>query len=250
MRNFLLALSFLTIIPAYGNRLASEKEMAFSLYFYPLVGFVIGGLLAVTAYLAHILSLGLAGDVMVVVLWIIITGAMHMDGLMDSADGLFSGRDRERKLEIMRDSRIGAMGAVTMAAILLLKLSFLYQLPLEHKLLALFIAPALGRLVMVYAISFFPYARSESGLGNSFGAKKGKEKLVGAAVLLLLGSIAVGGWQVLLPLILTVGIMILIARWIAGRLGGLTGDNYGALCESTETVLLMVTVIILSYLAI
>ncbi len=247
MRNFLLAMSFLTIIPTYGQRLASEKEMAFSLYFYPLVGFLIGGLLAAVAYLAHWLSMGLAGDALILVLWILITGAMHMDGLMDSADGLFSGRDRERKLEIMRDSRVGAMGVVSMAAVLLLKISFMNQLPLEQKLLALFIAPALGRWAMVYAISFFPYARSGPGLGNSFGTKKGKEKVAGAAILLLLGALGAGGWKVLLPLIISVGVMIIIARWMSGILGGLTGDNYGALCESTETVWLMVMVIMMSW---
>jgi len=243
--NILLAISFLTIIPAYGNRIAGEKDMVNSLYFYPLVGFIIGGVLAFTAYITEYLSLGLAGDALIIVVWIIITGALHLDGLMDSADGLFSGKDREKQLEIMRDSRVGAMGVVILAAVMLLKLTFLNEIPCGDKYWVLLIAAAAGRWAMVYAISFFPYARSEPGLGNSFGGNQDKTKItVVAALILLAGAFLAGHSQSLIILAITVVLMMLVARWLAGCLGGMTGDIYGALCELTETLFIIITVIL------
>ena len=243
MASFLLALSFLTIIPAYGNKVAGEKEMANSLYAYPLVGLFIGGFLALAAYVSDILSLGLGGDALIVVLWIILTGGLHMDGLMDMADGLFSGKDRERKLEIMRDSRVGAMGVIALGAVLLLKFSFLASLPLQYKMLALLLAPVIGRAAMVYSVVYFPYARSKPGLGKCFGEKAGKGKFLGAlAFTLVVVFIAVGpmGIGLALATLLTAAI---IAKGVSSMLGGQTGDTYGALCEVSETIFLIAIVI-------
>lgn len=248
MRNFLLALSFLTILPVYGNGMADEKEMAASLYFYPLAGFVIGLFLVVSAYLTDCLSLGWAGDVVILLVWTVLTGALHLDGLMDSADGLFSGRDREQKLEIMRDTRVGAMGVVALVVVLLLKLSFLNELAFDAKIIALFVAPAAGRWVMVYAVNTYNYARSGPGLGNVFGPYKGINKIIGSGLILITGTFLAGGYQALLLLLGTALGAVLLARWIAGRLGGLTGDTYGALCECTETIFIILTALLLPFI--
>ncbi|HHW62287.1 MAG TPA: adenosylcobinamide-GDP ribazoletransferase [Syntrophomonadaceae bacterium] len=245
MRNFLLAISFLTILPAYGEQRADEKDMAASLYFYPLVGFVIGLFLVGSACIANWLSWDLAGDVLILVVWIVLTGALHLDGLMDAADGLFSGRDREQKLEIMRDTRVGAMGVVALAVVLLLKLSFLHELTFASKIMALFIAPAAGRWAMVYAVNTYQYARSGPGLGNVFGSYKGNNKIIGAGLILIAGTVLAGGYKALLVLLVTMLGAVLMARWIAGCLGGLTGDSYGAICECVETLFIIFTVLLL-----
>ncbi len=249
MNGLLLAISFLTIVPVYGNRQAGEKDMAYSLYFYPLTGILIGLLLAGVAYLAEILSLGWAGDAVIIVIWIIITGALHLDGLMDSADGLFSGREREKKLEIMRDSRVGAMGVIAFGAIMLLKFTFLGSMTYTDKLWVLLISPALGRWVMVYAVSCFPYARSGPGLGKSFGSINGAGKTLGAAIPLLVALLLLVKWEIFIIMALTVFAVVAMARWMAGSLGGLTGDTYGALCEVTETLFIVVTVIAMKLFA-
>lgn len=246
MRSFLLALSFLTIIPAYGSRVAGEKEMANSLYYYPLVGFIIGGFLGALAWLSDLLRLGSGGDALIVVAWIVISGGLHLDGLMDSADGLFSGRDRERKLQILKDSRVGAMGGIALVAVILLKFAFLTSLPYEYKLWALLIAPAAGRCFMVYEVLLFPYARSGPSLGKCFGAEVGKAKIVGATLLLVIGAYMAASLMGIWTVMITAVPMVIIARWIDRALGGHTGDTYGATCELSETLFLIIVAISIS----
>ncbi len=243
MSAFLLALNFLTTLPVYPRRVADDQEMAASLAFYPVVGLIIGGLLAGMAYLTHFLSLGLSGDVLVVVLWIILTGGLHLDGLMDTADGIFSGRERERKLEIMRDSRIGAMGAVALLTLVLLKISFLNALSYSNVIKVLVIAPALGRSMMLYAIYCYPYARQGPGLGQIFAGQAKKLHLVIALLLLMAAAYLLTGTTGLVLLALTIVAAGIITAWIARILGGQTGDTYGAVCEITEALLLVFTVL-------
>jgi adenosylcobinamide-GDP ribazoletransferase len=238
-----LALSFLTIIPAYGNQVADDKEMAKSLYYYPLVGFIIGAFLALLAWLSHLLGLAWGGDALILVSWIIISGGLHLDGLMDSADGLFSGRDRERKLEIMKDSRVGAMGGIALVSVVLLKFTLIASLDYADRLWVLFLTPAVGRCFMVYAVLLFPYARSGPGLGKCFGDLIGKDKLVGATLILLVGAVLAAKLAGVVFILLTAIPISLVAIWISHSLGGQTGDTYGAICEVSETMFLVVTTI-------
>jgi len=239
---FRLAVSFLTIVPAYSDR-ADEKEMALSLYYYPVVGFLIGAGLALIAWLSNWLQLGWGGDAVVIVSWIVISGGLHLDGLMDSADGLFSGRERDKKLEIMKDSRVGAMGGIALVSVVLLKFALLTSIPYPAKLGALLIAPAMGRCMMVAAILLFPYARTGPGLGKCFGPDAGKEKLWGAIAFLLLGTILAAQLLGFVFIAITALLVSQAALWINNVLGGQTGDTYGALCEITETVFLLTTAV-------
>ena len=242
MHSLLLAISFLTIAPVYGNRIANDREFANSLYYYPLVGFIIGMILFAVSRLSELLGPGIAAEAMIILAWVMVTGALHLDGLMDSADGLFSGRDRERKLEIMKDSRVGAMGAITLVVVILLKLAFLDNLLITDKAWVLLVAPAVGRFMMVYAICRYPYARSGGGLGAAFGGEAGLPKLAGAALLLLAGSWLAQAWTALTAVIITIGLGALIAAWIARQLEGVTGDSFGALCECCETIFIITAV--------
>ncbi len=245
LSSLLLAISFLTIIPVY-EKTAREEEMANSLYFYPLVGFIIGGVLAFFVFLGHSISLGWGADAFIIVLWIIITGGLHLDGVMDSADGIFSGRDRKKKLEIMKDSRVGAMGVITFGALILLKFSFLSLLEYSDKLWVVLLAPATGRFLMVYSIVFFTYARSGPGLGKAFGNQAGKVKFFGAALVLLIGGFLAANLTGLLIIAVVVFISALIAAWIGYVLGGQTGDTYGAICEVSETLFIMAAVLVVA----
>lgn len=217
--------------------------MALSLYYYPVVGFLIGAGLALIAWLSNWLQLGWGGDAVVIVSWIVISGGLHLDGLMDSADGLFSGRERDKKLEIMKDSRVGAMGGIALVSVVLLKFALLTSIPYPAKLGALLIAPAMGRCMMVAAILLFPYARTGPGLGKCFGPEAGKEKLWGAIAFLLLGTILAAQLLGLVFIAITALLVSQAALWINNVLGGQTGDTYGALCEITETVFLLTTAV-------
>lgn len=245
MRSLLLAISFLTMAPVYGNRIADDREFANSLYFYPLVGFIIGIILYLVARVTEMLGPGLAAEALIILVWVAVTGALHLDGLMDSADGLFSGRDRERKLEIMKDSRVGAMGAVALVVVVLLKLAFLDNLAPVDKAWVLLVAPATGRFMMVYAICHYPYARPGGGLGAAFGGQAGWPKLIGAALLLVAGAWWAYNWTALAAMVVTVGLGMLAVSWMARQLGGVTGDIFGALCECSETVFIIAAVFLL-----
>lgn len=242
MGSLRLAISFLTIIPAYGNRIADDREMANSLTFYPLVGLLVGAFLALLAYLFHWLALGISGDALLIVAWIIITGGLHLDGLMDTADGLFSGKDRDRKLEIMRDSRVGAMGVMALAALLILKLSFLNGIPYPEKIWVLVLAPALGRCMLLYACCLYPYARSGPGLGKTFAEQASKLHIIIATIILLAACLYLHGIYGLVFVLIAAFIVLGVMAWIGRILGGLTGDTYGAVCELAETVFIMTVV--------
>lgn len=249
VRSLLLAISFLTIVPAYGKRVADQREMAQSLYFYPVVGALIGGVLALLAYLADLLQLGIGGDGLIVVAWLILTGGLHGDGLMDTADGVLSGKERSKMLEVMRDSRVGAMGVMAFAAVLLLKFSFLASLPVHIKMWALFIAPIAGRIMMLYAMLGFPYAREGKGLGNSFGVQSKQKKLqlsVMAGMVFVLTIMLASPHFPLYGLFIGAVACLLsvpLIFWIARKLGGHTGDTYGAVCECSEMIFIVVTVL-------
>lgn len=245
MRSLLLAISFLTIFPVYGNRIADDREFSTSLYFYPLVGFIIGTILLLVGKGAEMLEPGLAAESLVLLAWVAVTGALHLDGLIDSADGLFSGRERERKLEIMKDSRVGAMGAVVLVMAVLLKLAFLDHLAPLDTVWVLLVAPAAGRFIMVYAICRYPYARSAGGLGAAFGGQAGWPQLGAAALVLIAGAWLAFAWTAVLTALIAVMAGMTAAAWIARQLGGVTGDVFGALCECTETVFIIAAAFLL-----
>jgi len=234
MRYFLLALGFLTVIPVGETGTKNGNDMTRSLYFYPVVGLVLGGILAIFYRGTVQLGLGQAGDVIIIVILIILTGGLHLDGLMDTADGIFSSKPRERKLEIMKDSRVGAMGISAFGAVLVLKIALLGEIPPGDKATWLLLMPAAGRWALVFAIYKYPYARKEGGLGSIFDNVDARKLAGASAIFVFAAIIALGVYGALLAFLVYLFARI-VSKTIAGVLDGLTGDAYGALCEVTET---------------
>ena len=232
LNSFRLALSFLTILPVY-KKMASTEELARSVSYYPLIGLLLGLLSAGINFMLHRLGLTMAADVLAIVTMIVLTGGLHLDGLMDTADGLLSGKNRERKLEIMKDSRVGAMGVLAVSIVLLLKMAFLYELTFDLKLTTLVLAPVAGRWAMVYAITRFPYARAGGGLGNVL-KQAGPMQIIVASLTLVVTCISLFGLQGFV----IIGAILVAAMMITGTinkcLGGMTGDTYGATGELIE----------------
>lgn len=235
---FLAALGFLTRFPVPGNNKIDANVLSRAKIFFPVVGAIIGAItagfyLALEPYLPRSVI-----SVLIVALPIFITGGIHFDGLLDTCDGLFSGRSRERTLEIMRDSRVGSMGVIAGVLNVMLRYSILTELPVTILPVLLIAQAVTGRWVMTMALHFFPYARKE-GLGQGFAAEKNVFNIVLSSLLalsIILLTIGAAGTLIALT---AASLSLLVAVWAARKLGGLTGDVYGALNEVAENILLL-----------
>lgn len=258
------ALQFLTRlpVPARWTRPSSRPEADFgrSSAAFPAAGLVVGLLLAAGGWLFGSFLPPWVAAVLLTALWIGLSGALHMDGLMDTADGLLSHRSRERMLEIMKDSRVGAMGVVAGALAVLLRAALLASLldPAAGggslAVLSLAAAPIWSRAFLATAIAGWPYARADSGggLGGLFRAARARHALAAAALAALLTAAALacaGVWPpaeaalaLLAAAAIAYGVGALVAAAVSRKLGGLTGDVYGALNECIELALLLAAV--------
>jgi adenosylcobinamide-GDP ribazoletransferase len=209
-----------------------------------LIGLEIGLLLAGAGQLfSWFLPQGPAAALLLVI-WVGLTGMLHLDGFIDACDGLLPPREPARRLEIMKDSRVGAFGVVGGVLLLLLKFNGLAALSLVDHWSILIAVPTLARWAMTWSIARYPLARVE-GLSVFFkrgvgGRQIGLASAAAAAVtLILLGP------RGLLLIGVTWLTTTLTARFALARLGGLTGDIYGAICELTETLLLLSALLII-----
>ncbi|HET6317047.1 MAG TPA: adenosylcobinamide-GDP ribazoletransferase [Chloroflexota bacterium] len=224
------AVAFLTRFPTP----AVDVRLDAAVPWFPLVGLLLGGILALADIALRQLQVEpLVTSAVLVTLLLALTGALHADGLIDTCDAVFGHASPERRLEIMRDPRTGAFGVVGLVCVVLLKVASIEALPPATRSVSLILAPALGRWAIVVLACVFPYGRA-SGLGLPL--KKGATRTaLGLASIVPLGVCAVawpsGPWLGVLALALA----LLVGRWLMSLLPGLTGDCYGAVCEVVET---------------
>ncbi|MCF8010405.1 MAG: adenosylcobinamide-GDP ribazoletransferase [Clostridiales bacterium] len=237
--NFLLALQFLTRIPVKIKGDVQISHMARAMSFFPFIGLIIG----LAAVLLHILLsffwTEAVSDLITLGFLIVITGNMHIDGLMDSADGLFSGKSREKLLEIMRDSRVGSHGVIAGFLVLMLKFLLLLQLTSELKLVALLIMPVLGRWSQVYGAVAYSYARESRGAGD-FTNYVGMREISWASITtILVCGLLLGFDSLYVIAVVLVGVAVL-DYYVSKKIGGVTGDTLGAVTECSEAIFLLV----------
>lgn len=177
---------------------------------------------------------------------VVLTGGMHLDGFMDTIDGLFSGRPRARKLEIMQDSRVGAFGVTGAICLLLLKYSLLLELPEPAFFKVLLALPVLSRWGMTLAIITFPYARPD-GLGKVYAMQSSMKELAGSTIITIVAVILILGLQGIWLMVLALSVSLLAGKKIVRELGGLTGDTYGFINELLELVMLMAVYLIIHW---
>ncbi len=241
MTALLAALQFLLITPAFIRRPFTASEMGRSVGFYPLVGALLGGLLALAdALFGSAWSIPVR-SALVLTLWIVLTGGLHIDGFLDSCDGLLGGFTPERRLEIMRDERVGAYALAGGVLLLLTMFSALSGIR-DGRWAALLLAALLGRWGISLAILSFPYAR-ESGLGRDIKDHAGASEIILASVT---GIVVVTGIAFALrsfaPFIalLAAGLIYwLSTRFVQRRIPGMTGDTYGAVNMLIEAGVLL-----------
>ncbi len=234
MRGLLLAIGFLTRLPVPERAFDGASVSSSSLAWYPAVGLLMGGLLWMLSWAMASAPPLLAAAVLLAV-WVGLTGALHLDGLADSADAWVGGLgDSERTLAIMKDPRSGPMGVVALVLVLLLKFAALASLPPHNA--ALWLAPLLGRAVLTTAFISTPYVRS-GGLGSALlGASRGAS----LAALLMTGLLCFyDGWLGLRALVVALTVFACWRLACMRRLGGMTGDTCGALTELVEAAVLV-----------
>lgn len=238
MRQFFIALQFLTRIPTPQLTDISEEEAGRSLIFYPLVGLVIGIILASIGWLFADTSHNLQAT-LILIAWIVITGGLHLDGLADSADAWLGGHgDKERTLEIMKDAACGPAGAIALIVALLIKYNTLLILGEQNNWLILIITPVIARAAILVLFQTTEYVRP-SGLGTALA--KHYSRNLGTVLLLCLaaGTILLLGYSGLILLSITLSVVLLMRWLMIRRIGGTTGDTAGAVVEIVEVVILL-----------
>ena len=242
MTGFLIALQFLTRIFVVKQSVWTEKSFGESVKYFPTVGAVLGIFYASIVGAINFFGLPLFTGAVGFAAMIILTGGIHCDGLMDSADGLFSGREREKILQIMKDSRAGSFGAVSIILVAVLEVSTfaeLARLSTWQLCAAIYSAPIIARLMMVVTIGSFPYARAE-GMGKAFAEFTTRRTIIFAAgetILLLLPLFLID--KIFLLCAAAASLVALIVTWsfatfAAEKIGGVTGDIYGAVTTLSE----------------
>ncbi|MCL5999191.1 MAG: adenosylcobinamide-GDP ribazoletransferase [Chloroflexi bacterium] len=235
MKDFLTALTLLTVFPIQLPPLKEGETWSGgrALAYYPLVGLIIGGLLVVARFTLQLLFPSLVTAALLVALWAAITGALHLDGFTDACDALFVPTNRERRLEILHDVHLGAFGAVGLGLLLITKTASVAN---TISFWPILLAPILGRWAIVYTATY-PLARKE-GMGAMFRAGLTRREVIIATVLAALACIACGLFGVIafaLAFLAATG----VARLAVAKIGGLTGDIYGTVCETVELAVLL-----------
>ena len=235
MKRIALAFSFLTVIPVRLKEAPQPGDLGKSLGWFPLVGAILGVLVCAAAAGLPLVFPPLAAAVLSAGLWIGLTGGLHLDGLADCCDGMLNASSRERRLEIMKDPRLGTFGGLGLLLAVLLKIAFLSALPAGELWLAVPLAMAAGRWLLLPAVHQ-PMARP-GGLGAEFSG--------GAARVAWLPALAVMGLltglarvRALLAALAAHAAAWLIFRAARSRLGGMTGDVFGLTVEIAELVVL------------
>lgn len=241
MNGVILALRYLTIVPLprrlAGRPVTDLRTLGGAARWFPAVGAAIGVALVAVERLAGHLFTPLLAALLTVTAWKLVTGGIHLDGLADCLDGLV-GRDPDHRLAIMRDSRIGAFGAMGLVLFLLLEIAAVAELGAPHRWRALLVAPTVARAMPALLARLFPPARRE-GQGAAFHAGVRPAAVpVALGVALAVALATLGALGIVVLAVATVAV-VLLARFQARRLGGLTGDVHGAAVEVAELAVLL-----------
>ena len=239
--SFLAALRFLTTIPLPWQREASAEELGRSQAYFPVVGIIIGLILAGLSWLlGQVLPSALANILLIVAL-AVISGALHLDGFVDTCDGIAGHKTVEARWRVMRDSRVGGFGIAGVCLLLLVKYISLNSVPGHLLAVTLILMPVISRWAMVYALFAYPYARP-SGLGRVFKEAASWQRFTLATIMTLavvmgLARLTNTAYSYLAGLVIMGGAWVVItvmAAYLKRKFAGLTGDTYGAINEVVE----------------
>lgn len=239
MKSLLLMITFFTRFPVSYPYDYDERDFIKGIKFLPIIGLIIG----IFMYAPTLIEGYIHRPILIVFIWaiyLIITGGLHIDGLADTFDGIFSYRNREDMLKIMKDSRIGAFGVISILWLLLLNLSLSFYIPNKF----LILAPIVGRSSALFSASISAYARKEGGMGGAFIESCGiKEGLIGIVFSLIVGFI-IGEVYIAIALLATFTMVVVLTKNISKKLGGMTGDTIGAVIEISQTLFMLFSYVV------
>lgn len=235
MNSFLVGLQFMTRIHLSRQVSWADEEFGKSVKWFPLYGWIIGLFLCLLHFLLEPFQLPLLQALLLVMGELYISGGTLADGLMDTSDGVFSGRSRERCLEIMKDSLIGSYGMLSILIYMFLTVVSISYIEGSQLYMLLLAMPVLSRFNIVISICEYPYARPY-GMGKSFSSYRDKYAVTAAAVFALL-PVLYFGFSYLLLAGASVMVGLGLNRWITGKIGGTTGDTYGFVSETSQAFL-------------
>jgi adenosylcobinamide-GDP ribazoletransferase len=237
--SFIAALRFLTIIRLGWLRESTADELKRSAGYFPLVGLLIGLMLAGLNWLLGFVLPQAVVNVLLIVASVLITGALHLDGFLDTCDGLGGHGTPEERWRIMDDSRAGGFGVIGIATLLLTKYVTLNSIPTHLLTATLVFMPVVSRWAMVYAIFAYPYAKP-AGLGKILKEATGWPALTLATIITLAAALAWVWWVAgLAVLVATWLLVVLVAAYLRRKFAGLTGDSYGTINEMSEVWILI-----------
>ena len=238
MRSLRIAFGLMTTLPVKLPDNWSAGDSGRAAVWYPFVGLVIGALIWLAWRGAILLFTPLIAGVITLVVWVVLTGGLHLDGLADCCDGLFASAKPERRLEIMKDPHIGAFGVIGLILVLLLKSATLASLTPATSF-GILLAASLGRWCILPA-GLFPLARS-GGMGADFASGFRRSFIVWGAIIPLAIAILLGV-RGILSLLAGLGATALVLWLAKSRIGGVTGDVFGMIIEIVEVAILMLFV--------
>lgn len=250
VKNFINAVQFLTIVPVSKSYEIEEGSLARSMAYFPLIGFLIGFLLVYADKALELIALPQTlSNVLLVALSVLVTRALHIDGLADTLDGLMGGRDHSSRLSIMKDSRLGTAGALGIFFVLAIKYISLNNLFEGEKVAVLLTAPVLARWSQTLMVFKANYGR-EDGMGKAFVGHLRASSLAAASVVAIGLSafvvVRVDARSVIFIFSLLCGVILLtfLGRWyLVRKLGGVTGDAIGAVSEMNEVLVFLLFVV-------
>lgn len=248
MKRLAAAIRFLTFVPVPQACAGDAATLAAGLVWFPVVGLLIGGAMGLlTLGLREVLPpLPLAA--MLVAAMVLVSRGLHLEGLADTADGFLSSRPRAQILEIMKDSRAGAMGVIAVVLVLLAKFSLVASVVPAHLWRIVILAPLVGRCAHVLTMAALPYARAEGGLATVFAAALGgRRRRLGLSLWAVALPVAAGalllGWLGVVAALAAFAAIAAFDLLCRRKIGGYTGDTLGAVCELAELAPLLVAVL-------
>lgn len=241
MRSLITAIRFLTILPVPGKGLDGPDALGRAAAWFPVVGLALGVLLAGLDRVLSWMFPPLLSALLVLTVWKLVTGGIHLDGLADCLDGL-GVRDPDRRLAVMRDSRIGAFGALGLILLLLLALAALAELTPELRRTSFTLAPLVGRYAPPLLARIFPPASPDSGYGAAFMRVVSRPAVASGGVFVAVAAGVVFGLRGELAAAVGLGAALAAGSLFSRRLRGLTGDGLGAAVEIAELGVLLAVV--------
>ncbi len=246
--SFLAAFQFLTSIPLPGRREVSPEELGRATTYFPVVGLIIGLILAGLNWLLSLILPSAVVNALLIVVLVIITGALHLDGFVDTCDGIAGHKAVEDRWRVMHNSRAGAFGIVGVVLLLLVKYVSLNSIPEVFMIATLIFMPVVSRWAMVYALFVYSYARP-SGLGTAFKQTTRWPQFTAATIITFAVAVALFPFFSITGLLLIFGVWVITTAfsfYLKRKFSGLTGDTYGAINEVAE-VMVLIFVSLLAY---